>query len=670
MFSNKNDFNASWYLKNNPDVKESGLDPYEHYINHGIHEGRAPSPNGIMTRNKYLWSITLLYSFIKQENFLSLLKKVKSLIINNGLSGLNNKLTETYLKQTGQRDYQAWIDRYDTLTEDKKFKLLDDLKQVINKPLISIIMPVYNPNLGWLKEAVDSILGQIYPNWELCISDDCSTEQSVIDYLQSLPKKDDRIKIVFRKENGNISLASNSAINIASGDFIALMDQDDIIPAHALALVAKAIDNNPNVKLIYSDEDKIDENNVRSNSYFKTDWNLDLFRSQNMFSHLGVLDRDLVNKVGCFRQGFEGSQDYDLVLRCIERIDESQIYHIPHVLYHWRSHSGSTSVEMSVKPNASVAGVLALNQHLERLNINASASYVGHGFRIVYSLPKDEPLVSIIIPTKNAYKLVRKCINSILEKTTYKNYEIIVIDNASEDTKTLNYFEKLKENPIIKVIQDNREFNYSQLNNNAVKYANGELICLLNNDIEVISPKWLNEMTSHALRPEVGAVGAKLWYPNNTLQHGGVLLGIGGLACHAHKGFHKLSDGYFGRMSLISQFSAVTAACMVVKKSIFQEVGGLDEENLKVAFNDVDFCLKIKEMGYRNIWTPYAELYHHESISRGEDDTPEKQKRFNSEVDFMQKKWKGIIAHDPAYSPNITITDTDFSYAFPPRVEW
>jgi glycosyltransferase involved in cell wall biosynthesis len=565
--------------------------------------------------------------------------------------------------------YSRWVEQYDTLTDVDRLCMYEEIGAWQYKPLLSIIMPVYNPPIDMLKEAIESIKHQIYFNWELCIADDASTDHRVKLFLEQSAKSDHRIKVTYREQNGHISRATNSALDIANGDFIVLMDNDDIIPEHALFWVAKTVNQNPDVAVMYSDEDKIDEQGARSAPYFKTDWNPYLFRSHNMISHLGVYRRALVEKVGRFRTGFEGSQDYDLALRCIEQVEAGQIKHIPRVLYHWRIHAGSTAMSGDEKPYAQHAGQRALDEHLKRSGIAGRAELLDFGmYRVHYDLPAAKPLVSLIIPTRNAYELVKQCVESIRQKTTYPNYEIILVDNGSDEPQSLQYFEFLSRLDNVSVVRDEGEFNYSAINNNAVEYAKGELIGLINNDIEVINPDWLDEMVSLALQPNAGAIGARLWYPDDRLQHGGVIMGPLTLAGHAHKMLPRGHHGYFGRASLIQGMAAVTAACLIVKKSIFEEVGGLNAKELKIAFNDVDLCLKIMAAGYENIWTPNADLYHHESATRGFEDTPEKIKRFISEVEYMQSRWKKIIANDPFYNPNLTILAEDFSVAFPPRI--
>ncbi|MDD2919833.1 glycosyltransferase family 2 protein [Rhodoferax sp.] len=567
-----------------------------------------------------------------------------------------------------RNDYAEWTLRYDTLTDDVRANLRARASSLASQPLISVIMPVYNPKPKWLTEAIESVRQQIYPHWELCIADDASTDPRVRTLLQRYTREDARIKLIVRAQNGHICAASNSALQLATGAWIALLDHDDLLREHALFWVADAINRHPEARLIYSDEDKIDPSGQRSDPYFKCDWNVDLFHSQNMISHLGVYDAPTVRAVGGFRPGLEGSQDYDLALRCIERMTPRQIHHIPRVLYHWRAHADSTALSGSAKPYAVLAGERALNEHFERQHTSARAEFAGCGYRVRYALPAALPLVSLIMPTKNALALLQPCVASLISKTSYANYELLIVDNGSDDPATLDYLDALKAEPRVRVLRDNCPFNYSALNNAAVSLARGELVALLNNDLEVISPDWLSEMVGLALQAGVGAVGARLWYPDNTLQHAGVVLGLDGVAGHAQKRLGRSAYGYFSRACLAQGFSAVTAACLVIRKAIYQEVGGLNETDLAVAFNDVDFCLRVREAGYRNVWTPFAELYHHESASRGHEDTPEKQARFNSEVQYMKQRWGELLLTDPAYNPNLTLIGTDFSLAWPPRV--
>jgi glycosyltransferase involved in cell wall biosynthesis len=568
--------------------------------------------------------------------------------------------------------YGNWIETYDRLTEDKINALRTEITHMNPLPLISVLMPVYNPSPKFLQETIQSVKAQLYPNWELCIADDNSTDTRIQKLIIKYANDEPRIKYTFRTQNGHISAASNSALELASGEYIALLDHDDLLTPDALYWIANEIINYPNSALIYSDEDKLNAKGKRCNPYFKCDFNYSLLLSHNMICHLGAYKTSLIRHIGGFREGFEGSQDYDLVLRIIEILDDSMIRHIPRVLYHWREHKKSTSLSPGIKPYAHIAALKAINEHLHRVNISATAEPAPEApgmNRVCYHLPINPPEVEIIILTKDKPALISSCIESILDKTTYPGYSITIIDNGSEERETHQLFSEWHKNPCITIFRDNTIFNFSKLNNHAVQRSKANFICLMNNDIEIITPEWLDEMMSHALQTGVGAVGARLWYPNKTLQHGGVILGVGGVAGHAAKHINKGEPGYFCRSCLQQEFSAVTAACLLVKREHYLSVGGLDETNLTIALNDVDFCLKLKNKGLRNLWTPYAEMYHHESASRGYENTPEKQARFSKEVEYMKKKWNSNLLHDPAYNPNLSLELEDFSLAWPPRVK-
>lgn len=566
--------------------------------------------------------------------------------------------------------YPEWIYHYDALSADDLLGIAAHLETLPGKPLISILMPVYNTPEQWLRLSIESVLGQIYPHWELCIADDASTAPHVRPLLEEYRERDSRIKVVFRTENGHISLSSNSALELATGEFIALLDHDDELAPHALYMVAVEVNRHPTVDIIYSDEDKIDDQGRRFQPLFKPDWNPDLFYSQNYVSHLGVYRTTLLRGVGGFRKGYEGSQDYDICLRCVANTEASRIRHIPFILYHWRAISGSTAISTREKGYAETAAVRALVDHFSAVcpGVTVRSGVWPTTYVATYPLPDEAPLVSLIIPTRNGYEVLKRCINSIRKKTAYKRYEIIIVDNQTNDPRTLDYLLLLATRGYARVIRYDDHFNYPAINNLAVAQARGEVVGLLNNDLEVISPQWLTEMVRQALRPDIGAVGAKLYYPNNRVQHGGVILGLRGIAGHAHLGVPRNQIGYWGRLVLVHNLSAVTGACLVVRKQLYETVGGLDGENLPVAYNDVDFCLRLQEQGYRNLWTPFAELYHHESYSRGQEDTEEKRQRLQRESDYMVKRWGGLLYNDPAYNPNLTLDWTDFSLATPPRV--
>lgn len=567
--------------------------------------------------------------------------------------------------------YRRWLKEYHELTPKVNEKIFAEIKGFDHLPFFSVIMPTYNTKSKWLTEAIESVRNQLYDKWELCIADDASTHGDTLELLSQYQKADQRIKVVFRETTGHISEASNSAIAIATGDWLCLLDHDDLLPADALFRVAKAINQNPDAALVYSDEDKIDHAGQRFDPYFKCDWNYALFLSHNLISHLGAYRTDIIKSLGGFRKGFEGSQDYDLALRFIEQIDHSQIIHIPKVLYHWRIHHESTASSPDNKPYAVISAQKAISEHLQRKGVNASVEILPVSmFRVRYQLPQKLPLVSIIIPTRNNKQLLKNCIDSLVRKTTYPQYEIVLVDNGSDDPETLSYQDRLKNKRHVLVIHDDRPFNFSAINNHAADKAQGSLICFLNDDTEVISDNWLGEMVSIALQEKVAVVGAKLWYPDGTLQHGGVVLGIGGIASHAHKGISMINRGYFNRAILLQEFSAVTGACMMVDKSLFEQLNGFDETDLGVAYNDVDFCLRARAAGYRVVWTPYAELMHHESATRGDDQLVENKPRFEQETAVMLQRWGHLIQLDPFYSPNLTLAKEDFTMAWPPRLDY
>ena len=565
-------------------------------------------------------------------------------------------------------DYALWIRRYDRLQRDDVRRIREQIAQLRDQPLISVLLPVYNSNLKWLRRAIRSVQRQLYTGWELCIVDDSSTDRKLWPLLQKYALRDSRIKVMRRAQNGHISAASNDALSLANGDFVALLDHDDEFEPTALYFVAQALNDSPQLQLLYSDEDKLDAQGRRSDPYFKSDWNPELILAQNFVSHLGVYRTELVRRVGGFRIGFEGSQDHDLTLRCAEQIAPGQIKHLPRVLYHWRTIEESTASFATAKPYAREAAQRAVQEHLDRCGIDATVEpHYGVYLRTKYALPAQRPLVTLLIPTRNRRSFLQSCIDSIFAKTDYENYELLVLDNESDEADALGYLAALRERERVRVERIEGAFNYSRLNNRGVELSRGSFIALLNNDVEVINDSWLSEMVSRAQRPEVGMVGARLWYPNGAMQHGGVILGAGGIAGHAHVGLRH-EHGYFARAHLAQNFSAVTAACAVVRREVYLQLGGFDEVNLAVAFNDVDFCLRLREAGYWTVWTPHAELVHHESASRGFDDSTPKQVRFLTEIDYMNAKWGDVLRRDPFYNPNLSLGEDLFTLAFPPRV--
>lgn len=586
-----------------------------------------------------------------------------------GVSIATNDLffSQPYSPQPAENSYAEWVRKYDTLGNIGS-SFHSRVMQATSGPLISLLLPVYQTPEPWLRRCIDSVLGQVYGNWELCIADDASPSMHIQCVLHEYEQRDPRIRVVYRQDNGHIAEASNSALALAHGEYVGLLDHDDELRPHALLEMAEAVIASPSLEFLYSDEDKIDEDGRRFDPYFKPDWNPDLLLSQNYICHFTVIRTSLVRSVGGFRKGFEGSQDHDLILRCTERLSAGRIHHIPKVLYHWRAIAGSTALEHGAKDYAAAAGSRAVAEHLQRTGVLAKVEQMPHGhYRIHWPLPLQMPKVSVVIPTRDRLDLLRKCVESIFSRTSYENFECLVVDNQSTDPEALGYLDELRSRKNVRVLSYDMPFNYSAINNWAVSQCDGEVLCLLNNDIEVISEDWLGEMVAHAIRPDIGAVGAMLYYPDGSIQHAGVILGVGGVANHAY--IHEPSGyaGHGARGLVVQNLSAVTGACMVLRRALYEYVGGFDER-LQVAFNDIDLCLRLCEAGYRNLWTPFAELYHHESATRGSDDSSEKRLRFVSEVQHMQERWGEWLQNDPAYNPNLSLDDCKSSLSFPPRL--
>ncbi|WP_311944932.1 glycosyltransferase family 2 protein [Halomonas piscis] len=567
----------------------------------------------------------------------------------------------TFERYTARHSYAEWLNKLRCLSSDQVKVSIDRLA---HRPLISVVVPVYNPRIAWLRECLDSVLAQRYTHWQLCIADDASSDPEAHRVLADYARSDSRIRIAYRQKNGHICAASNSALELVEGEFIALLDHDDCLSPYALFHVAETLQRHPDAGLLYSDEDKLSESGKRFDPHFKPQWNPDLLLAQNYMAHLGVYRTEWVRAVGGFREGFEGSQDHDLALRVSGRLAAEQIVHIPRVLYHWRAGKGSTALDSSEKDYTAQAGLAAVRDYLAS-RVPAAEVSVGdypNTYRVRWPLPERLPLVSLLIPTRDGVDILRPCVDAILEHTRYPRFEVLILDNQSRCNDTLDYMRDISNrDQRVRILRWDEPFNYSAINNFGALYARGDIIGLVNNDIEPINPDWLSEMVRQACRPEIGCVGAKLYYPNDTIQHAGVILGLGGVAGHSHKYFPRRHPGYFYRLHLAHNLSAVTGACLLMRKALFKEVGGLNEEHLAIAFNDVDLCLKVREAGYRNLWTPYAELYHHESVSRGEDDNPAKRARARAEQDYMRRTWRDVLDHDPAYNPNLTLAHEDFS---------
>lgn len=553
--------------------------------------------------------------------------------------------------------YEAWLARHKV---DKRTLRRQKHAAFAQKPLISIVIPLYCTPLPYLKELLESVRRQSYENWQLCLADG-SPDDKAKEFIEKHYGREKRI--VYRKleENGGISANTNEAVALAAGEYLMLCDHDDTLEPDALYEIVKAI-NDTSADVLYTDEDKVSmDGRHYFDPNFKPDFNLFRLRENNYICHIFVVKKSLTDETGLLRSEFDGAQDFDFILRCCEKAQK--IMHIPKVLYHWRCHMDSTAADPSSKAYAYEAGRKAVREHYQRLGIDAKVEMTERpGWYRSHVKVQGNPLISVIIPNKDHTDDLELCLFSMTRKSTYRNYEILIVENNSEKEETFEYYRKLPDRyPKARVLTWEKEFNYSAINNFAAKEAKGEYLLFLNNDVEILTPDWMEEMLQNCQQENVAAVGAKLYYPDDTIQHAGVVLGLGGIAGHIMCRASKEDPGYFGRMISVQEISAVTAACMMVKKSDFDAVGGLDE-TFQVAFNDIDLCMKFRAAGKKIIFTPYAELYHYESKSRGLEDTPEKQFRFDKEVKRFQEKWaQQLEMGDPYYSPNLSVTEGDCS---------
>lgn len=535
-------------------------------------------------------------------------------------------------------------------------------------PLISIIATGSNPCVSHFTEFIKSVKEQSYANWELCLTGVETFDPEVRRISRDHALRDRRVRFVSDDCDGPIVSRTNRAIAGAKGRYIAFAEHYDVLDPDALLLVARCLSDHPEAKIIYSDEDRINQEGVFLEPHFKPDWNRELLYATNYVSRLCTYEASLLRAVHGYRSGYDGSEDYELLLRCVEQIEDRQIHHVPRVLYHSRVLPVNVTKSSSADIQANESGRRALGEHLERTQKKRIAIVPGllpGTFRPLWPIT-GRPLVSIIVPTRDHVEVLRLAVESILEKTQYTNFELLIVDNGSVECGTLSWLVEIQRlDDRVRVLRDNRPFNYSALNNDAVLQSHGDILALVNNDVAVISPDWLSEMVALAQRADVGCVGAKLYYSNDTIQHAGVVVGLGGCAGHGHKLAPKESPGYLGRLMVRQEYSAVTGACLVVRRAIFDEVGGFNQVDLPVAFNDVDFCLKVQKAGYRNLWTPWAQLYHYESLSRGLDDTPQSKARAQKEIAYIQRVWETDSYRDPAYNPNLTLNSEDFSLAEP-----
>ncbi len=550
--------------------------------------------------------------------------------------------------------YEAYVPDEQTLEKQRKQKFSQS-------PLISIAVPAYKTPGVFLRQMLDSVRAQTYGNWELCIANASPGEEEMGKILREYAKKDPRIRWMDLKENLGISENTNAAFAMAQGEFVGLLDHDDLLAPNALYEVVKAINETKDVDVVYTDEDKVTADlSEHFQPHFKPDFNLDLLRSNNYICHFFVVRRSILAKTGGFRKEFDGAQDHDLIFRCTEQARE--IAHVPEILYHWRTHRESTADNPASKMYAYDAGKRAIEAHLARMQVQGTVSHTpDYGFfRVKYPV-QGSPLVSVIIPNKDETETLRSCIRSLKENTTYKNFEILIIENNSTTKEIFSYYKELSQEENIRIFNWKKEFNYSAINNFGARKARGEYLLFLNNDIQVITPDWMEEMLGVCQREEVGAAGVKLIYPDNTIQHAGCVIGIGGIAGHMFVDMPAERSGYLHKASLLQDMSAVTAACMMIKRSVFQKVKGFTEE-LAVAFNDVDLCLKVRREGYLIVYDPYARLYHMESKTRGAEDSEAKMRRFQTEIEYMRCHWLDILKKgDPYYNKNLSLTKWNYS---------
>jgi len=600
---------------------------------------------------------------VANNQVIHFIKKLKPYNIQKGLRYLKHYGFKEFCVRLSERmepedvPYGPWYEQYRAKPEDLMKQKQHSFK---HQPLISIVVPAYHTPDVFLRQMLDSLKGQSYQNWEVIIGNASPDDSRMRSILDEYAKNDARIKSVDIPDNLGISENTNAALKHASGDYIGFMDHDDLLAPDALFEIAIRLEANPDIDVFYTDEDKVSTDlSEHFQPHFKPDFNLDLLRSNNYICHFFVVKRTILKQVKGLDPKYNGAQDYDFIFRCTEL--SKNIVHIPRILYHWRVHNASTADNPASKLYAYEAGKKAIEDNLARSGEKGSVSMRSdYGFYNVDYALTDQPLVSILIPNKDHIDILKQCIRSLKEKATYTNYEIIVIENNSTEPATFEYYDKLKKDGIQVLYYPEFGFNYSAINNWGVKNCKGEYLLFLNNDIEVITPDFIEKMLSNCERPGIGAVGAKLYYPDNTIQHAGIIIGIGGIAGHAFLNLPRARSGYLHKASLQMNVSAVTAACMMVSRKIFDLVGGF-EETLSVAFNDVDLCLRIQKAGYHNVYNPHVEMYHHESKSRGTEDSEAKARRFQTEIEFMRTNWIQLLkSGDSCYNPNLTLASWNY----------
>jgi O-antigen biosynthesis protein len=646
-------FDHEWYLKQYPDIAELKIDPVKHYLRYGAAEGRDPNSEFST------WGYLDTYPDVATHGANPFIHYIQ------------------YGKAEGRallrKDYAAWIDDYDRLSDDDRAIFRREIERFASKPLISILMPVYNTNRKYLELAINSVINQSYLNWELCISDDASTHGHIREMLDAFAKRDPRIKVTYRQNNGHIAANTNSALELATGEFVALLDHDDELAEQALFWFVHELQQHPSTDIIYCDEDKLDDQGRRFGPLFKPDWNPAMILGQNYVSHLTMYRRSLVERASGFRVGFEGSQDHDLLLRCAELIPVTSIRHIPRILYHWRAGSDSTAsdIGLEAKPYAWQAGARAIQEHLDRRGIVGKVSpVIGQYYQVEYAPPPTRPKVVVVIPTALKLEFVQRCITSVLRVTTYSNVEFIVTINEQhvQTAAQKKFLKSLERDSRVRILlYDAPSFNYSRTNNRAVASSDAPIVCFLNDDVQVITKDWLEKLVARVQLDGVAAVGPMLYYANDRIQHAGVILGIGGVAGHQFHNMPRGNAGYYGRALLEQDLTCVTAACMVIRREVFDAIGGFDEK-FAIAFNDVDLCIRVRQRGWRILWTPTVEMYHHESASLGKHNAIHRQALFEQEVNLMRTAWGDLLDADPFFNPNLSLANPYHTLAFPPRI--
>jgi len=565
-------------------------------------------------------------------------------------------------------NYQEWIDRYDTLDDSMRAQMRKTSEDFARRPMFSVLIPTYNSDIKVLAAAIESVRRQVYPHWEICIADDASPNTDVREFLQVQTMRDPRIRLALEARDRGIAAATNAALALARGNYVAFLDHDDLLSEAALFRMAAAIEANPTAAYLYSDEDKLDEQDQRHAPHFKPDWNPEWARTTNYVLHLSVIRTDVARAIGGLRHGVDGVQDWDMLLRVVELAGDAGIVHVPHVLYHWRIGAGSTAAGIYLKRDIEVLQRQVLGEMLARRAIPADVESTLGGLRLCYHLPEPRPLVSIVIPTKDHAMLLRQCVESVRTRSTYRRFELVIVDHDSTEPDARAYLSKLAGVDGSRVVPYSGAFNYAAECNLGVAQATGQVVVLLNNDVEVITPGWLEELAGHACQPGTGLVGALLLYPNRTIQHAGVILGVNGSADRPYLGYRRGYAGVAGRALAAQNVTGLITACAAIRRDRYLEVGGMDE-SLAISHNDLDLCLRLIERGYRNVWTPHAELIHHESVSRGLENSPEQRARANDEALRFRARWGPRANHDPNYNLNLADTGTIFSLAFPPRTQ-